>query len=452
MFKLLVDNNYYQQLQKDAIPYIKEDRDRFNDIHDYILDYSTKNNMLISNIKLLLGKFEYWDIIDLSALNNLDVAKTLTMELCKKFNKDFLLKVIRDNEEYMIEYDLRRICNIKHIKPYKDMTLDDFVSPQMYKFNTHNIKLIPPILEIIGLYSILYDVNNSNSWEETYGMINILEKKYVNNQLEQFISSDKNNLLKLFTSSNNSLKGRKQINKNLEIQKKHKKCIKCNIKKNREIINIKTLLLEFIADSNMLLVNKIAYLISTSDNEINIDDINLIEVISSRTIEENFNEIIKFISNSMTVGLIYKEKSIYVPKESRLKKYSIYLTFKDNSKMHIMNIYNNTTYELISYNEIKKNNLTYKIADPIVQCKFIYLLIWSSTIAQKIHGLDFENFQNFMSDKVIILKYYRKQIDIYERKDKYLGVYIDEITYKKMLTITSNINTKYTYYCFDFGV
>jgi len=203
MFQTLLENNYDKELQEDSKKHIIEEREQYNDIFLFILNYSKNNNMLISNINLLLEKNYYWNLIEMYGLKIDESAKNLLVMLCDKFDKLFLLKMVKEKQEYYIEYNLRRLCVLNSIKPYKTLTIYDFISPVHYKINNDvTIYLMPFLVEIIYFYKSLYDPSMSSSWEEIYQDIKKIEI-HVDNELESIINMPKNELaLKLSTSNN----------------------------------------------------------------------------------------------------------------------------------------------------------------------------------------------------------------------------------------------------------
>ena len=68
------------------------------------------------------------------------------------------------------------------------------------------------------------------------------------------------------------------------------------------------------------------------------------------------------------------------------------------------------SYELIPYYTIG----SYKIADPIVQIRLLYLFIWETIITQKLYGLHYNEFKSIIKETIKILDYFKQKINIYE--------------------------------------
>jgi hypothetical protein len=447
MYKTLINNNYYEYLKNKALINIAKERNSYKNIFDIILYLCNKHQALISNVDFLLDQHKYWENLLLFIINPREFSKIITLDLCKRIDNNFLLKVFEEDVEYTIDYKLRTICTIKIIEPYKNIPLNELISPLKYESNY----ILPPLLEVIDLYNKLYNIEYTTDWISIFKTIKLLEKKYVFYMIEEFISKDKEYLVQLFSTSINKFNINNKSRKKIDLGKKEKIITKYEQVEVDDINYIKSLLLEFIDDSDYLLVNKTNYILENSDKEINLNELDLIEFISENDIEIDFKILVTFLAKHISYGIIYKEKKLYLPKESLMKKYKIYILYPYKNKIikkPIVNIYNNTSYELVNYYIIKKNNLYFKLADPITQVRFIYIYIWQSILSQKIHGLNYDEFRANIQNITKILKYYIKKINIYELKKNYIGKYLDKIINKKINKKITNEKTNF--YCHDF--
>lgn len=438
MFEKLVQNKYSTDLVEDAKMYIKEDRESNKNIIDYILDFCTKHKLLIDDVDFLLNQRDYWDSISIFTINIDEIAKKLLKELCGKFEQSFMLKVKDADVLYTIEFNNRELCSINLIKVYKNFTLYNFIDPIKHK----GIYMMPPFIEIINLYSKLYNPTESANWPSLLDKIKKLDPfvdKYFKTILDLKSNEDLNELISTsFTakrrsnSINNDVNG---INGDGEENSIRNKSYP-------ELRLIKKTVLNYIKDSNYILVNNTAYNIEHS-----IDDDSLIEVLSKYNIDSIYKLLSKYIDKELGYGIIFKTREIYLPSELLLTKYAIYVVIpinNDMKKIHIMNIYNNMSYELINY--YTKDG--FRLADPITQVKFTYISIWNSIIAQKIHGLNIKHFQTYLKDKNKIVNFYKNKINIYEKKQNYDGIYVN-IQNAKKLSILSGVPFKSSFLCFE---
>lgn len=428
MFARLLKQNYDLELTNDADVYISADRNKYKAIFEFIVEYCSDNKLLISNTDILLGKQKYWEFISIFAINPNDIINKLLIELCKHHGNRFILKISKVNQEYGIECDLRRICSMTAIKPYKEYTIYDFILP----IKIEKLFLFPHILELIYMYHKLYDPMHSCKWVCTLNEIREMELP-VNDYLKKLISMSKPDLE--ITLSPSRGKDKKSTGKK----------IKCD-PTIQFIKNTKRLLLDYIKNNDYIVLSDVAY--NIMEDTVETAEIGIIEIISSKSINKDFELLSNYISKFSSYAFVYKNKSIYVPKESRMEKYSFYMHVPCRGsivKKHVLNIYNNATYELIHYKTFNQ----YKLADPIVQTRFIYIFIWTAIIAQKTHGLKYTEFLDYIRQQQFMLNYFKKNIDIYEKKINYLGTYLDVDIMRKLDLVNNPNRFKSTFYCKD---
>ncbi len=422
MFKILLENNYSDTLKKNAYEHIKNERMQYKDIIYFILKYISDNKLLISNVDILLDKHKYWDSVNIFTLNVDETAKSLVSKLCKKFNKLFFMKIVNENNEYFIEYNLRKVCILNSIQLYKSYSLYDFISPVKLKIENLTIFVFPYLLEIIHLYGKLYDPSLASDWKDIYADVLKMEI-YVDKEINKLLTSTKPK-----ENINNSPD--EEIIENCNANK-------CKQNQTANVIEIKKMVLEFFKDGQYILCDEFYDI----DNPVNV-----IEVISDN-VEADYNLLVNYLAKFISYGVTYKKKSIHLPKDFQMEKYNFYVEIpfvKNLKRKHFLTIYNNTSFELINYYE--KNH--YKYADPITQLKFAYIYIWSINISRKVHSIDHDEFISILKKKKEIIDKLRKKVNIYEIKKNYHGTYISEFINKKMtLTFT---NKKSNYYCHDF--
>ncbi len=410
MFKILVEKNFDREMVEDAEIYIEKDRKKYEPVLFSIIEFMKDNNMLLSDLDLLLDKKKYWTMLEAYTLNVDEMSKKLITFLCEKHDKKFLLKVAHINMEYYIEYKQRRLCVLNAIKSYKTFTLYDFISPVLYKVeNKYTAYLLPRLIEVIYLYKNLYDTEMASNWEDIYQTIKKLEIG-VDIEIENILSSNKNNINEYIASSNPiTIKE----SHNAELNNDKIRNVTCSKK-----TQIKDLIIDFIKDSDYIYIES---------------EDNIIHIIASN-IEKQYEILVNYLSRFITSGISYKKKNMYLPKEYQMKKYNFYLEIpcvKRNREKHFMTIYNNLSYELINYYE--KDGI--KIADPITQLRFSYIFLWSSIISQKAHGLRYKEFINFVKSTKQYIHEQRKKIDIYTLKKNYMGIFLSLNIFKKMQLI-----------------
>jgi len=431
MFDLLLGKGNYVKtdlLKTDVNEYLKIERTAyFGEVFDFILDYANNSDLLISDLDLLLKQKLYWDNIQIYTLDAESISTDLVKKLCKMYGNLFLLKISEYDYTFYIEYKLRKMCTITKLIIYDKYAIDKIIQPEIisYKGNKH-LKLIPALIEIIILYDFMYDPKKYTEWWNILENVNKLEILALNS----IKSSLEFNKEKLIVSPS-------FINTKLSNLKKRKE------KKIKKIVKIETLL-EFVSDTDYLIISNIDNLDKFNNN------LEVLEIISKNNIESDMEFLQKFL-NKYDIAIIYKEHTLYIPKEHAMTKYNIYMQYNDGKdivKERIMSIYNNTTYQLVSYDLRVLNGKLYKMVDPITVMKFIYISIWTNIVYQRISVYDDKVFKDLINNKLSLLKYYRNKIR-FNGKRTFAGVYINPLINKKILNVKNLNKNKTNYYCFE---
>jgi hypothetical protein len=445
MFKKIIANNYMTKVKKAAVEHVKSGRAEFTEIFEFVIDFSKKNKIIISDIDVLRNKHIYWKTIDLYAIDINAVAHTLMKELCMAFKQTFLLKVGELDKEYFIDYNLQRICHISAIESYKNYTLYDFINPLEH----NNMYLMPPIIEIIYAYSILHNPLHADQWEDTLEEIAELEP-YAKKDLEIFYEKGAPAAKKSAAKKSAAKKAEEyEIGETPEDPGAH---CECKGKKNK-MINIKNVIMEYISGSNYVLVSDMANLLQTSNSaSIKKDgafaEIKKIEVISQNSIDTDHAQLVEYLSKFISYEIIYKKKNMYLPKEYMMERHSFYLLMDGvkgaKVRKRILNVYNNASYELIHYKTVQN----YKIADPIIQLRFIYIKLWTAILSSNLYHTHTQKLSEFVDAQLAMIEKLKKFVDVYERKTEYIGINVDPDINKKMMNLKS-IAGKKNYYCYE---
>ena len=436
MFDIILANNYIEILESDANVFIKSERMKYKSLFEYILSRSNELGLIVSNNNLLLDKHDYWEFIQLYHHNAHVIVKTLIADMCQKFGEKFMLRVSEFDKTYTIEYNTRRICAITNLSIFDKYSIYQFIKPQVYKLDKNTLLLLPPILEIISLYTNLYNLDMAAKW------VSILEDI---KELEVYVKLDLQSILsKIENVEDFSINSPFIIDTNLT-QKRPKKAI---------VENLNLLLLDFISMTDYILVDDIANALNKSTNTYKFSEhLDSLDIISKNTIEFDYAALSNYLSKFTPNGIVYKEKPIYLQNEFIMKKHSFYILYKTGAnphKKHILNIYNNSSFELISFSDLVVPKVgNFKLADPVVQLKFTYLNIWSSVVFQRISKYDLNKFKDHIEKKMDQLELYKTKIDILNKKENFIGIYKFPHINKKQLMIDNQNIKKGIFYCFD---
>ena len=428
MFKALLGKGNYvndQILMTDVPEYLKAERTTYaGHIFDFILNYVNGTDLIINDLDLLLGKKIYWDNIQIYAVDAESTAADLVRKLCDAHGKLFILKVSEYDYTFYIEYKLRKICSITRLVIYKKYSIDKLIEPKIISYKENKqLKLIPPLIEIINLYDSLYDPKYFLEWEKILENINKLESL----ALENIEINVKTNNDKLAVSPS-------FIITKLPTKQKQK----------AKIVKLETLL-EFVSNTDYLIISKIDALDIKNNLEV-------LEIMSKNDIEFDIVSLQKFL-NKYGIAITYKEHKLYIPNEYAMTKYNIYMQYnngKDIVKQRIMSIYNNITYQLVNYEQTVIDGKLYKMVDPVTVIKFIYISIWSNILYHRVSVYSDKVFYEFINKKLTLLKHYKSIMSInHKDKHNYVGTYINPLVNKKILNIQNLNKGKTNYYCYE---
>jgi hypothetical protein len=393
IYTMALDNGFLKDLETSAKIKIRELLHETQLPIKHILEYSIKNKLFISHIDLLTKTDSYFDSVNLYSADTDFTARELIKQLCTKFGQKFILRSTEWNNQYIIEYNLIKICFIYSLNINKTTDITTLINPVMID----NLYIMPPIIELIKLYNHMYNPINmseddSSTWEPFLLDIKRLESLCTFGDLA---SAD---------AKSPKVKNKKILEK------------------------INEVILNYLSDSNYVIIGDAAFQI---ENEKLPQTTTPIEFISKNTIDFDYKSISNFVKRFIEKSIVFSEDIILLPDEYNLKRYNFYILI-DDIKHHILSIYNNATYELIPYNDYTFNMGKFKLADPIVMVMFLYLDIFEKRYVSK-----------------DILKSYKDRINIIDDKINWIGIYIDMNLNKRKINIKNPNSGKPLYYCYE---
>jgi hypothetical protein len=431
LYTNILKHGFIDYLHKLVEVVIQVDRRANDDKYDFITKYISKNNLMIDNITILLNEHKYWDdIVQIYDENPKDIMETLVTELCKIFDKKFIMKEVIIAEEYHIDYELRRLCTAMVISP----DIKKILVPSIAYLDKSKITLIPPIIQLINLSTKLYDPIEANKWPKILETIKRLH-----------LLLDKNTLISAGEKAKDRI-----------LHKPSQTNIKNLGKKDKELKDTTTqplinkIIYEFISDSDYILLDVPGAPSDKSDKSDKSDSPNTIpSILSQMSIETDFRSINMFIKQSISITLTYSEQDMYLSNfGNMIKKYIIYDTTNIGKKLKrvpILYIYNNTSYELVNYTFATIDKYNFKIADSITKLAFLYIDIWEVTTLNHIYNHNYS--KKYLTDIFGDIDDIMDKIDIYDEKLNYSGIYVDKGIYKKTKLISNT--QKLTQYCYD---
>ena len=382
MFSSVLQTNYIDNVKEHAKKTkIAYDRNLSRELFEDVEKYANNNNVIVSDITMLTTNCctdncypeeilfkEQYNIYCSSPFkhgNNLIniIAERIENSKTPNLSKWLVLRTAIPHKLLSITYKGREFVKIHCLYSQKIKDLNSIIKPVSCKgfYIEENISLLPYEIELIDIYRRLYMPNAEcvNKWEDLI-------------EIEPYLVSETNKRIK---------------NKIFTEIKKGGAVDSSTIKQ--------MILFKMLPDSNFVLIGEWAVRII----EWGLSGGNLfksqekIQIISETEIKETFDNIkthIKTILPSSPFDITYREHDLHIPKDLRIKRYTIYLSTPCDKEgkcpvkqMTIMDVFTNASYELIpwisSNRFLKKKNKEYpiiKIGNPYVLLRFFMLDLW----------------------------------------------------------------------------
>lgn len=408
-FTDLVKNNYVKQLQAKALPIIKADRDKFQQVWSIIDTYiaevnNTKDKIIISDKYKLIGEddsikaiFEKsYRLYTGDPFRHANKITNLLHEQTK--NKYIKLKTVYEHEELAIEYDLRIVCIIYKIqKNAAEILKPEIIDKLLY---------LPPEIEMIDVYKDLYTMTNDSSGFEVALFDKIAQRK------ESGI-----------IGSGNCKERRKEF---LE-------AIKISLLKDLES-PLRT------KDNKFVLLGPWA-----RDWQLHGDNIcagvEKIQIVGIVKPEELRSLLQAYISSIQTATITYREQELYIPKDFRTTRYTYYMKFKDErgyTEKPFLDLFNSADFELVPY--FINNGIA--IAHKLFVLRFLFIDLW---IVRRIKDMGLLNAETVTKkiDHLWNNILYFRALE-YKEEPLFIGTYKDFNVDKKLNTL--GVKIPYPYY------
>jgi hypothetical protein len=164
-----------------------------------------------------------------------------------------------------------------------------------------------------------------------------------------------------------------------------------------------------------------------------------------------FNNISKYLQEFTQFGVFYKKKLLYIPKDTRIHKYTFFIKYptcgKTVSDKQFLDIYNCASYELIPFIKIKQDNIIMNIGNIYVQLRFLFIDLWLLNLLKKLEVITdiiyHEKYINIL-DTIKLLKQ-KMPNGIINTANNYIGINIDEKVSKQIFISKNNIK-RISYY------
>jgi hypothetical protein len=382
IYDKLLSSDWKNKLVEATNNVINNEYKKYKPFYDFIINFIKKNECLISSLEMLIeNTILYNKPLQIYVLNPEEISLKLFKELCKKFGRNFVLRVEVSEKHYSIDYITKNYIRISYINQYKNISLIDYLTP----IKVDNLLILPLILELIDLYKKIYNPEYAEEWEE-------------------LINKSKN--IKILTDKN---------------LKKSITSFKGGDNKESILTSIKDLTLKFLEEfSDYILIHKPTKYDS-------------ICIMSKNTIKTDFDRFTNYISKYNDFNITFKKKNIFIAKDNRITKYTFFISITNpnefiNKEKPFLDIYNNLSYELVPYTTFDK----LKIVHPWVEIRFYYIGIWNILAAFHMKSINYETF-SFLTN-ILLNNIENIKIDWNDLPKTFMGTYINEFqAYKKLM-------------------
>ena len=401
MFKKLLDTDYYNEISTLASKIIKQDRDKYLPIFDLIREIIKKDRrVIISDTSVLINQSFCDNTLDIYSTHPQKTATTIANSIHKRIDKFVSLREILPDNEYGIMYNMRLIIKIYKLEKYKKITIIELVNPIIYK----DLKYFDSNIELIDIYHKLYLPNYYDDW---CNLLKIEKKLFTD-----FLFINKKNI---------------ENKKELKKQQLEDACVDCKIYRKNNIENIRSLLLKFLNNERYVLIGKASVDIISGKT---VDLSNRLQILSENSIDRDYSNIYAFLETYSKLKIFYKKKKMFIPKDTRIYKYTIYIKYPGiknsiGSDKPLVDIYSCAQYELIPYISAKYDDSNINIGNIYVIKRFMFIDLWIVCLLHKLESVTTSKFNIISSD---IYKYISIIGTLSNKLDKsinYIGVNLD---------------------------
>jgi len=414
-FADILNHQFMDIIEKNALKVIANERNQYNNIWQIIEQYAAKNKILISNKYILINQPNaknniYKKTYYLYTINPLCDANQLTNLIYQQMQSDInshytRLKTIKENEEFVIEYNLRQVATIYKIQKYKD------IYKLIHPIQINKLLYIPSEIELIDIYHSLYDPSQYDTYDEMLKF---------EDQLFQQVSNRK---------EKGYLGGR------IACPKYKKQII--------EVLKVDLIMKWITKNQDIILIGPWVY--DIQNNKSICPNHEKIQIISKFTADEVLEQIKYYAQQLTSFEITKKEQSLHIPKDFRTLRITYYLkiqTARGIVEKPFLDLFNCAEFEIIPA-VLTKNIL---IGTKWVLLRFLFIDLWIVRIIKTIGYFSSDKLNKKIQYLWNIIEFFRnKSFKLTPIKDTYwIGVYKDMILDKKM----QNLDNKsyYPYY------
>lgn len=405
MFSIILNHGFQEHIEKEALTLIKEERDKYSIVYNTIENYCSNNKIIISNMYVLTNQQENKNnIIDkiyrLYCVNPLIHANELTNSIYKqtdgkldkcKFTK---MKTVKEQEEFLIEFDTRIVAIIYDLQQKGRVNeRSKIIKP----VEINKILYMPPEIEIIDVYQILYDPSKFKDF-----------KQYL--YLEEYLYS------KVSERKNYGIIGGDEL--------------LCRNKKKELLELFKLELLKLVKQLDIIIVGIWGHNIFQHRDKYCADNEKL-QIMGNYTCDFITNIVKKELKKHTNFEVSVRKHSLLIPKDFRTLRYTYSIHMITNLgivEKPFMDFFNCCQFELVPYSLING----FKIGNAYVMLRFFMIDLWILNIIKHLNQLP-ENVVKSKIERILnAVEHIRNNKDLL-LDNEYLGKFQDYNIYKKIV-------------------
>lgn len=421
-FSDIIDAGFMDVIYDSAIDVIKAERATFNNVFYTIENYCQEAKLIISNKYVLMDEADdlkniYQKKYEIYTCNPLRHANNLVNKIYKNTSKSnnakyTRLKTIKENEEFIIDYDFRQVATIFKIQKHKKGEPYDIIRP----IKINSILYFPSEIELIDIYHTLYNPVNFCDRDESHEIEKKLFNQVVKRKTQGILGAGK-----------------------------------CKLKKKGLIEAVKVgIIKEWLPNRNdFVLIGpwvrdwyKLGKNICTNHDKI--------QLIGKMNHNELLDNLQKYIKTFTKFKLSVREQLLDIPKDFRIKRYTYYIHVqleKGIVQKPFLDLFNCMEFEIIP--AVKNSGIL--LGTKWVILRFLFIDIWILHVIKSL-GLLSDNILNKKIDQLWnVVTFFKGDDYKYKEKDVgFYGIYRDYSMDKK----NANIKGKrfYPYYPYLYNI
>lgn len=432
MYSALLLSDFSSKILPDTIAGVKRDRDRYSTIWQIIEQYCAEHKLIISNKYTLLGMLDKLDpIYDRSykiyTSNPFKHSNDLTNQIYQEISDSnptdapfIRLKTIKEQEEFVIEFDTRIVCVMYKLQKHK------FVEPAAIIKPTEIDKLsyMPAEIELIDVYHDLYTMNNTHAEQQEELLFNQVAERKSSGIIGGW-------------SGNNCKDRKKDLIEAIKVS-----LVKDWLYKKR---TVKYVLVGPWAHDWMKHSDKLCT---------NVEKIQLVGDVQPM---ELLTELTGYINQIGKFHISVREQELHIPKDFRTSRYTYYLHIQSERgivEKPFLDLFNSANFEVIPYSVMSGIPIGHKW----VILRFLFIDLWIIRVIKTLGLISAEILTRKISYLWQLIDFFRKSGKLHsepaDKLDKpinesdvaFIGTYKDFVVDKRMDNLKEKIF--YPYYPF----